>query len=753
MKLKILYTFDTDAKNNCLARPPGFIDVHTATLDDGNEIGVVDLKICASALAQASPELVGTGNHDYTMYAYDYSEPDTPLAGQGMLSWALASPPSSLDSGQTSKMVTGRVTRNVLSLFSRHSSETLEVKLRLTPVQGKTQGEYLESLRTYQAMSNIIGHDFDAQAWTSFVQANPGLLAPGATSSRNQRGGSASPADRSDLENVQRLLSGETNNGHSHSRPDSRSGTPLLSQPFAPVDRRISSHSRPSSRTSMRDIGASAPLQNSHQRRASFNGGYSSGDEAFEEGPAKKRARLIQPTWHGTPEFNIEKQPDSLRVAASTAASVRLHRPTPINAAIISQEGIEINNEEPVRPPTPVPIGGRAPMRRAATVSSGLRRQSIMRSSSPQVPPSGPISEYVSAESAHSPDAHTNISSYSTPATANIPSSPPVLMGQQSNMSSPVLPPMHKADDSGFMSGNFDDFLNDETLINFDEGNGHIPQMDFENFETGQPFLENGPGRISQDEQQGQHAATQSQVTANVAIQQPPAHADNPALVQMETASLPRSQELAQPQASQAPPKKHVPIAPAIRPASRAGVHSPRLAPAPAPVTRQGLEEPKLPQLRPNVPHSDPAGPSLQRSRTWAGDMSDIPGSDAGLSAELMAKERKRKLGKVQTHARLEAAVKTGQVPPFCENCGTIDTPAWRKAWSKMFGGGYELMECSGKDGHFVCKEILEQDDKGYVKLFRAYKLQKAPGDKDDEFASVNLCNCESVLCRRSDWH
>jgi hypothetical protein len=38
-----------------------------------------------------SPELISKLENDYTVYAYDYSEYETPLVGQGMLSRVLAS--------------------------------------------------------------------------------------------------------------------------------------------------------------------------------------------------------------------------------------------------------------------------------------------------------------------------------------------------------------------------------------------------------------------------------------------------------------------------------------------------------------------------------------------------------------------------------------------------------------------------------------------------------------------------------------
>ncbi|CRK44657.1 hypothetical protein BN1723_016361, partial [Verticillium longisporum] len=47
-------------------------------LDETKTIGYTDLSLCAQAIAQCSPELLGE-DHDYTVYAFDYSEEDTPL--------------------------------------------------------------------------------------------------------------------------------------------------------------------------------------------------------------------------------------------------------------------------------------------------------------------------------------------------------------------------------------------------------------------------------------------------------------------------------------------------------------------------------------------------------------------------------------------------------------------------------------------------------------------------------------------------
>ncbi|RYG62965.1 hypothetical protein EON80_22120, partial [bacterium] len=111
-------------------------------IDETSQIGIVDLKTCIQTVVTASPELVSKLDSDFTIYAYDYSEQDTPLVGQGMLSWALTTSQASMEDEEVG-MVTGRVTKNVMGVFSRSAQQTLEVKLRLVPVPTSTQADYL----------------------------------------------------------------------------------------------------------------------------------------------------------------------------------------------------------------------------------------------------------------------------------------------------------------------------------------------------------------------------------------------------------------------------------------------------------------------------------------------------------------------------------------------------------------------------------------------------------------------------------
>ena len=150
------------------------MDVHTLVIDDNSQIGIVELRTCIQAIVTASPELVAKLVQDYTIYAYDYSEYETPLVGQGMLSWALASASATPNAPahQSQTPVTGRIVRNTRALFPNSGgTEMLQVKLKLVPVPTCLQSEYLASMQKYRDASNIASQGFDSTAWTAFLQS------------------------------------------------------------------------------------------------------------------------------------------------------------------------------------------------------------------------------------------------------------------------------------------------------------------------------------------------------------------------------------------------------------------------------------------------------------------------------------------------------------------------------------------------------------------------------------------------------
>ena len=162
-----------------MARWPHILQIQTLPVNERTTIGVVDLRTCLQAIAQCSPEIVNQQENDYTVYAVDYSEPDTPLVGQGMLSWGLefASDHNS-QRHQQQQLVTGRVTRSLLPVFSNGSRETLEVKMKLTAVAKMQRLGFSGMDNTLNNMLRsdpIQPTDITTSEWASFIQSNPGL--------------------------------------------------------------------------------------------------------------------------------------------------------------------------------------------------------------------------------------------------------------------------------------------------------------------------------------------------------------------------------------------------------------------------------------------------------------------------------------------------------------------------------------------------------------------------------------------------
>ncbi|KAL1966850.1 hypothetical protein VTN77DRAFT_3815 [Rasamsonia byssochlamydoides] len=740
MRLKVLYTFD-DEKTNCLARWPHLVDIQTAYLDEHTQIGVIELKTCIQAIVSASPELVAKLGQDYTVYAYDYSEYETPLVGQGMLSWVLASasPTPNAPAHQSRTIVTGRVRKNVLGLFSKGAQETLEVRLRLVPVPTVLQSEYLESMQKYRELSSIIPQDFDAQAWTTFVKQNASLFAP--NNNRPQLTDRPnSSVDHSGIERFHQLLSESSTprEFQSVNRPDSPCQSPLpppsrgstpsgvrpptqqpqqqQQQPQPQPHRRRESEAsfRPSSRASTREPEPQRPTVVA-ARRGSMQSGYGSGEESMEQQP-RKRAKLWRADWPGKEDLNIERQPGSLRVAASTAASVRIHRPIPVSSSTNTQSSN--NNEEPVRPPTPISTD----IPRRLRPGPSLLRESSNQSNTTYTSPYATGDERPSAEPAATSPDDTRYQGIFEPQ-FNMPSSPPIMDSGFPNRSSPALPPLPMQPDSGFMSTSLEDLLDDDGCLrtNIDE-------------DAGTPLDECRRTHSNETSREERMADSAIQGTSPV---KPPSVSgrqhDN--FLASDGVFESTSKETAPP--SLPPPRTTA----ASRPSSRASIRQPPKPLAPAPMSQSELE-----QLMNAIPASDPVLPPngyLQHSNSWAGPMSDLP------SVNTPAPQPVEEGGKVrsgagarrvrQVQARLDQCIREGQIPPYCENCGAIETPTWRRAWSKEIDGSEQDANEFAKDAGMLFWQVLEKDEEDRVTRFKIYK--KTLADTDNDFVQILLCN------------
>ncbi|KAK5955621.1 hypothetical protein OHC33_003262 [Knufia fluminis] len=763
VKLKVHYTFDAEHKVDHLSRPPQSFQVQSAPLDDTTTIGIIDLRSCLDSVITSSPELTHFHESDFTVYAYDYSEPNTPLVGQGMLSKVLT-----CDGDANEAMVTGRITQSVMAKFKKNVEPFLEVKLRFTPIASSMQ-------RGRSGSMSSVTEGVQSQ-FSGFSSVGPmGMERP------------HSPAEMARLDNVQRTLheggprrDSFYNNSFGYSassRPSSRPGTPTYYQQYPPPQPG-STHSRTGSH-----FMTYQQLPPAHARRGSESG-YWSADEGFEEGPAKKRARVTKVQRAKKHDFNIEQQASSLRTAAMGASSLRIHQPTPMNPTAALQRGL--STEEPVRPPTPIAKPGRKPTGRPRGRPPKAKRAEAIQTSSPtkngSPPPPVPDSNMSSPEETR--ERLHNGSTMSSP--ADLPSSPPILAGGgETSDTSPKLPeqPVQPAQidgnhDSGFFSAQIDsaqieedgskegDLFGGDMNIPFDgdwsqlfdpsltahmdsgqeqmvEGpeNHYTPVFDEQStYEGPTPQPEAAPGTAPTPTPQPEMGPkpdlppTEQQEAAREGAS---ASTVDPVPQKIPVPTLQQSSQ-AQQEATNQPEFQR----PSLPPPSASqqqvttdknGRPIPTLLPRPPPAPTYQRSQSVLPP----VPASDPGTRPFQRSMTWAPDISDAIMSDATGPEDGKGKARKR-VGKDQTRARLDSAIATGGMPPYCHNCGAIETPAWRRGFIKHFTCPFESVETSLNSGEMCYKQVIERNSDGSVKLWKGWKVERK---EHDDWEQINLCN------------
>ncbi|KAH4067857.1 hypothetical protein HBH64_098870 [Parastagonospora nodorum] len=754
MRVKVLYTFDDQNKSNCLARLPNAFDVPVVSLDENTQVGVIELKTCIQAIVSSSPELVAKLGHDYTVYAYDFSEYETPLVGQGMLSWILASasstPNAPADESQT--MVTGRVCQNMQGLFGKGLKETLEVKLKLVPVPTSMQHEYVENMERYHSLSQLMPEGFDYNAWSDFLKENPALsqlaqpmpTMPGHTSQRSSVGG---------FEPFHQML---TRNSPSQDpmRTDSfydQSNLSFNTQPTrasSPAMSTLSFHhyqynpdSRPASRASVRS-DVIPPQHYQSQDQYMF--------EQQEEGPPKKRARIIQTK--RPKKTPLTAHNDSLRVTASTAASVRLHRPLAANpaAALASADSIP-------RAPTPRPgdaaFGQRGSRRLPAP--SALRHAS-MDQSQPYMSPYDP--SMFSDTAVDSTDDERGESPGDTP--MDMPSSPPLAPQRTASPdpSSPPLPTLPLPNDSGFVS--------DMPLGLEEDG------MDFgSNIWDGSDLPVATETRIRR--RQDRSGNPWQQVNPGPVDRLPQSYVPKP----KQHYRKPLPQQIAQ-SIEQQPNGVSINGREHIQPTNQdsAASHSGPMESHSQESTQQKGDRRQLPNntahgnspdatashvspvsevdahvysrsATPNLPPQKAKasrGKGLSRSQTWSGTgepMSDAPMPSDSANPRSGSGARRKKYIK----EKMEQAIAAGELPPHCKNCGEIDTPTWRKAFTRVEEGTPNDIEIS-KDATgtgIIAYEVIEpSEENGGLLSYRVFKNKVTREELDGKkFEDLNLCN------------
>ncbi len=654
-------------------------------------------------------------------------------------------------------MITGRVCKNIpgLCLFSNGVKETLEVKLRLVPVPTCLQSEYISNMQMYRELSKSMPEGFDVRAWTAFLQANPGLSQKVNQIEGGHRDGSgmelihqllhegtSPPASLGDSNpwNQQNLTQSNTYAGADMSAYPSRTASPVHSlHSAAPLHQPSCDTSRSSSRMGKRkpsDVQQLLPAPPVNNRNDVENTEVGDGHE---EEPARKRARIMKADWQG--RSSLGSNSESLRVAASTAASIRVYRPIAMHSSDTRSSGLQELPRAPTPRPAsanevrqpPIPVG-RSNLR---DDSSGSEHLSY-RSPYPPLQAGHEPSELT----ATSPNYGQDFSDSNTP--SNIPSSPPALAHRSSASSSPLLPTLPFNYDSGFMSGRVDDL--------FDDGDDENRPLDEEDLELATHYMKRSGADAPKELRIEEVVPGPPEL---LPTRMPPR--DN----QRKGGNLPQSvatSELSQSiQGSQPQPSRKPRNQPKVKPTTRVQ----------KPPSKNKAAAPARPPLKTaataftpssgsavsyqNKPSESIAPPyaNLQRSQTWSGTQGEPCNSDAPLpmdqtNAVSTTKPRSGSGAKRKKaiQARLMTSIATGQMPPYCENCGAIETPTWRKAWVKVENGSPNGINISDEDGGIIAMEELQRDEGGNVNLYRVIK--KSLQDEDEGFKEILLCNRES---------
>ncbi|RCI16058.1 hypothetical protein L249_2078 [Ophiocordyceps polyrhachis-furcata BCC 54312] len=863
MGLKVHYTFDKDARIHCLARHPQVLNLQVINIDEKITIGIVDLRACLDAIIGCSPELT-TGHCDYTIYTVDYSEPDTPLVGQGLLSWAL----DSMQPGAAHtppKLVIGRVAPSLL-VFNAGSPETLEVRVRFfeslqiqrhasvdcqqcRPVDGPTEKTQAGFPSTPSAASDWNHVD------TQPEQADCESRAPSRAQSLDPVPQGSSPKPSGSSAPLEPSLASQPTVAPEPSPTDSQPNvapTPTYDHqvpPIAPTPTELPDEetnapdppSRPSSQASNRTTRKrSATVRPRGRPRKTTTGGNTSGlDEATEgeEGPTKKRAKTTKADKSVARPFASE--PGSLRVAASTSSSLRNFRPV----ASTGEGATAGHPQEVPRAPTPVPQGEPAvgpPLREP--VQSKLRQQSA--------PVQQPASAFYSdsrlqplspsQEDRRSPESLGPTPAYSED---SISSSPPgqratPFMRSSPPPSSPVLPPMPSAepqnDDSSFaIDDDMEDLFGEEPprqpppRVTTSTNSVRLAKSD-PKMTRGIPIqvfqMQGGPGDQdmvhfcsyngapvpSSDPPEHQPSAVSDSLSLPVLAKDPgqeqartrplmeptpppttdssekptsPGHSTGPVL------------HGAQPDPATAAAIAHADISNTDSSLEEIDVDKPTMQRPPLvqPIIRRHIQASKAPSFRPLVrsqsagamplalpsaPASEPVGPSSLSQSVTAGArhpaasvapeqrraassgplILPMPASDpVGPSAQVEETEQrceaaapsspaperfnKNRVKKRAIKQRLEEAIQNGEMPPFCSNCGAIETPTWRKIWVQDHDGTPSYCEYSEKPGKVTAIEILTRDADENPLSYRLVKKSLGAADDKSAWQELLLCN------------
>lgn len=687
-----------------------------------------------------------------------------------MLSWVLASasPTPSAPASQSQTMITGRVCKNILGLFSSNGiKETLEVKLKLVPVPTRSKNEFLQNMAMYRNPSVVMPDGFDNNAWDSFLQAIslPNMMDdPQLNYGSSNRGrGQLARAGTGGVDQLHDMLTPKfepDDDMLSMGHFNSRAASPALSHHSYSAPQPAFDGSRPNSRLSMH--GQQQPPQQQQQQNS-----FLADDQGFEEGPAPKRARLQQADWNGRGSFGSTA--DSLRVAVSTSASIRGFRPGSIAG------NSSASNDMIPRAPTPQPGEKRGGRPLTQNRASNLRRESSASyTNRPQMDPN--MMRTDSGIYSHDEDAQS--SHFSSPS-PNLPSSPPEYTPIEDAFppSSPGLPELPLPTDSGFQSDFYNDAPSEQPNLRAPRfannrrahSNGQIQFMPLETGPNGEkPVIQ--PSRV---DEVSQRRAACSVGRRSIDPNLPPSsptprlvqpHIGRSQLQRNNTAPTSRNPSLTPFQPDAPSPNNPVESIEAQMDNTNA-MQPPAIskytseAPAPSCGPQEQHEHARtstitLPPLNPNFQQGQAPQQGVKRTmaraQTWTSgaDSSDVE-SDGPTSFNRLESSRFTAERIKAPDPRLVEAVQTGAPVKYCVNCGEIKTPTWRPYWVRTCDGdGAEYYNKKTIGVHLI--EPLIRDEKGNTIKYRVYKQfsRLTPEEKSANiYQQFTFCNRKFCCC------
>ena len=690
-----------------------------------------------------SPELISKLEHDFTVYAYDYSEYETPLVGQGMLSRVLASasPTPNAPASQSGTMITGQVCKNLLGIFANGIKETLEVKLKLVPVPSSAQSEYVKNMETYRSLNRGIQEGFGGESWNDFMHTTTGVdMAPIQTQ------------DFQPLQPQQRVGMGGVDSWHDLLVPNfsSNHGNFSTGNDFdssGPASPALNQYSMNSSIAMEVNMSRPSSQNSNHHSPADFT----FYDQTQDEGQPRKRAKLTQTDWQGRPKTDWQGNPTlgsgfkSVRAEASATASIRGFRPLMENGAGMDEQG--------PRAPTPRPFEKRKRPSLVSQSHSGLRQQSVA---------SDHLSPYPQSDASVADDGQGLI-----PSSPDIPSSPPVYDEQDYAQppSSPLLPEASSYHaDSGFQSDLPTDALDSELPLDrrtLQYNKWHA---------TRQKTVANSPWKIS----------TPSNIQASTQHQPAPRNPEKKRALsaigmgqsEARTSPAPRSARKPLERTTSLPPRQlqevRTTLSEAIAPSTGSALASAdHTAPPPHAMARDSSREASagpismsvtLPKRvytkkkgkNPLEPGKLPRSRTFPRANTWSGPASsDIESDGPRLdSNETRPRDSSGAIRKGTIRSQLQNAIAAGEAPKFCSNCGAIETPTWRPYWIRTEYGTGENVEVGPESSSGIhCVEELNRDEEGKVSIYRLYKPWGSLTKEEQEsnmYQQCPLCNGKS---------